>query len=242
MHNTKTSNIFMKFYHMQIFWPVTALIVLLLLNFLVRPGFLNITIKDGHLFGNVIDILNHSAPLILISLGMTIVIATQGIDISVGSIIAISASASATVIVGGGSVPTAVLSGAIVGLLCGIWNGFLVAYIEIQPMVATLILYIVGRGIAQLITGGQILTFTNKSFIFIGTGYIFLPVAIIIAAVIVFAIYLLIRKTALGLFVESIGVNSSASKYCGIRGTKSYFFTVYYIWHSCRYCRHYIML
>jgi len=140
VHNTKTSNIFMKFYHMQIFWPVTALIVLLLLNFLVRPGFLNITIKDGHLFGNVIDILNHSAPLILISLGMTIVIATQGIDISVGSIIAISASASATVIVGGGSVPTAVLSGAIVGLLCGIWNGFLVAYIEIQPMVATLIL------------------------------------------------------------------------------------------------------
>ncbi|OAA84787.1 ABC transporter permease [Clostridium ljungdahlii] len=223
MHNTKTSNIFMKFYHMQIFWPVAALIALLLLNFLVRPGFLNITIRDGHLFGNVIDILNHSAPLILISLGMTIVIATQGIDISVGSIIAISASVSATVIVGGGSVLAAVLSGAIVGVLCGIWNGFLVAYIEIQPMVATLILYIVGRGIAQLITGGQILTFTNKSFIFIGTGYIFLPVAIIIAAVIVFAIYLLIRKTALGLFVESIGVNNSASRYCGIRARKVIF-------------------
>lgn len=223
MNETKTPNICKKFYHTQIFWPVAALIALLLLNFLVRPGFLNITIKDGHLFGNLIDILNHAAPLMLISLGMTIVIATQGIDISVGSIIAISASVSATVIVGGGSVPEAVLSGAIVGLLCGIWNGFLVAYIEIQPMVATLILYIVGRGIAQLITGGQILTFTNKGFIFIGTGYLLFPVAIIIAAVIVFAIYLLIRKTALGLFVESIGVNSSSSKYCGIRARKIIF-------------------
>lgn len=223
MDNTKSRNIFIKFYHMQIFWPMVALIALLLLNFFVRPGFLNVTIKDGHLFGNLIDILNHAAPLILISLGMTIVIATQGIDISVGSIIAISASVSATVIVKGGSVPTAVISGAIVGAICGIWNGFLVAYIEIQPMVATLILYIVGRGVAQLVTGGQILTFTNKSFIYIGTGYLFLPVAIFIVAVITFIIYLLIRKTALGLFIESIGVNSSSSKYCGIRAKKVIF-------------------
>ena len=166
--------------------------------------------KDGHLFGNTIDILNRAAPLILISIGMTLVIATQGIDISVGSIIAISAALSATVIVDGGSVPLAILIGIASGLLCGIWNGFLVSYIGVQPMVGTLILYIVGRGIAQLITGGQILTFTNKDFIFIGTGYVLLPVAIFIALIVAFIMYVLIRRTALGLFIESIGVNSNS--------------------------------
>jgi len=154
---------------------------------------------------------------------MTLVIATQGIDISVGSIIAISAALSATVIVDGGSVPLAILIGVASGLLCGIWNGFLVSYIGVQPMVGTLILYIVGRGIAQLITGGQILTFTNKDFIFIGTGYVLLPVAIFIALIVAFIMYLLIRRTALGLFIESIGVNSNSSKFAGIQSKKVVF-------------------
>ncbi|WP_160677006.1 ABC transporter permease [Clostridium sp. C8-1-8] len=228
MKNSGTKGILKSFYSMQIFWPLISLMALILLNFIIRPGFVSITIKDGHLFGNLIDILNHAAPLILISLGMTIVIATQGIDISVGSIIAISAAVSATVIVSGGSVPVAVLSGMIVGILCGAWNGLLVAYIGVQPMVGTLILYIVGRGIAQLITNGQILTFTNKSFIFIGTGYWFLPVAIFIAGAITLLMYLVIRKTALGLFIESIGVNSTSSRYSGIN-SKKVIFSLYVI-------------
>src|SRR5471030_1878611 len=159
MEDKKAKNIFQRFYGEKIFWPATSLIVLLLFNFIMTPEFLSVTMKDGHLFGNTIDILNRAAPLILISIGMTLVIATQGIDISVGSIIAISAALSATVIVGGGSVPLAILIGVVSGALCGVWNGFLVSYIGVQPMVGTLILYIVGRGIAQLITGGQILTF-----------------------------------------------------------------------------------
>lgn len=219
----RSESIFSKFYHNQIFWPLVCLLGMILFNFFARPGFLSIQIKDGHLFGSLIDILNHSAPLILISLGMTIVIATQGIDISVGSIIAISAAISATVIVNGGSVPAAIIAGIIVGLICGIWNGFLVAYIGVQPMVGTLILYIVGRGIAQLVTGGQILTFTNKSFIFIGTGYWFIPVAVYIAALLVFIVCYLMRRTALGLFVESIGVNNNASRYSGINSRKIIF-------------------
>lgn len=214
---------FQKIYSSKIFWPLTSLIVLLLFNFIMTPGFLSITMKDGHLFGNTIDILNRASPLILISIGMTLVIATQGIDISVGSIIAISAALSATVIVDGGSVPLAVIIGVISGIICGGWNGFLVSYIGVQPMVGTLILYIVGRGIAQLITDGQILTFTNKDFIFIGTGYILLPVAIYIAIIIAFLMYLLIRKTALGLFIESIGVNSNSSKFAGIQSRKVVF-------------------
>jgi simple sugar transport system permease protein len=213
----------MKIYNTKIFWPLASLIILLLFNFIMTPSFLSITMKDGHLFGNTIDILNRAAPLILISLGMTIVIATQGIDISVGSIIAISAALSATVIVDGGSVPMAVAVGIISGLLCGVWNGFLVSYIGVQPMVGTLILYIVGRGIAQLITGGQILTFTNKEFIFIGTGYVILPVAIFIVFFVGLIMYALIRKTALGLFIESIGVNSNSCKFAGIQSRKVVF-------------------
>lgn len=223
MENKKEKNIFRKFYSAKIFWPATSLIVLLLVNFIMTPSFLSITMKDGHLFGNTIDILNRAAPLILISIGMTLVIATQGIDISVGSIIAISAALSATVIVDGGSVPLAILIGVISGVICGAWNGFLVSYIGVQPMVGTLILYIVGRGIAQLITGGQILTFTNKDFIFIGTGYVLLPVAIFIALIVTFAMYILIRRSALGLFIESIGVNSNSCKFAGIQSKKVVF-------------------
>ncbi len=218
-----SNNLFIKFYKSKIFWPLISLIVLLLFNFIMTPSFLKISMKDGHLFGNTIDILNRAAPLIIISLGMTLVIATQGIDISVGSIIAISAAMSATVIVGGGSVPIAVIVGIICGIICGAWNGLLVSYIGVQPMVGTLILYIVGRGIAQLITGGQILTFTHKGFIFIGTGYILLPVAIFITAIIGIIMYFLIRRTSLGLFIESIGVNSNSCKYAGIQSKKIVF-------------------
>jgi len=223
MENRKETSIFHKIYNAKIFWPLTSLIILLLFNFTMTPSFLSISMKNGHLFGNTIDILNRAAPLILISLGMTLVIATQGIDISVGSIIAISAALSATVIVDGGSVPLAVAIGIVSGLACGIWNGFLVSYIGVQPMVGTLILYIVGRGIAQLITGGQILTFNNKDFIFIGTGYILLPVAIFIALIVALIMYVLIRRTALGLFIESIGVNNNSCKFAGIQSRKVVF-------------------
>ncbi|RII36369.1 ABC transporter permease [Clostridium chromiireducens] len=223
MENRKEISIFHKIYNAKIFWPLTSLIILLLFNFIMTPSFLSVSMKDGHLFGNTIDILNRAAPLILISLGMTLVIATQGIDISVGSIIAISAALSATVIVDGGSVPLAVAIGIVSGLACGIWNGFLVSYIGVQPMVGTLILYIVGRGIAQLITGGQILTFNNKDFIFIGTGYILLPVAIFIALIVALIMYVLIRRTALGLFIESIGVNNNSCRFAGIQSRKVVF-------------------
>jgi ribose/xylose/arabinose/galactoside ABC-type transport system permease subunit len=214
-----------QFVHSKMFWPIVALAALLLFNVFMSPGFFSIQVKDGHLYGSLFDILNHATPLILISLGMTIVIATQGIDISVGSIIAISAAVSATVIVATGNVFEAVLAGIISGVGCGAWNGFLVSYIGIQPMVGTLILYIVGRGIAQLITAGQILTFTSPSFVFIGTGYWLVPVACYVAIVLIALIYLLMRKTSLGLFVESIGVNSTASRFSGINAKRIIFFT-----------------
>lgn len=223
MEKNKMKNIFSKFYSMPIFWPIMCLILIIFINFIINPGFLKIEMKDGHLFGSLIDILNRASPLILISLGMTIVISVQGIDISVGSIIAISACVSATVIVSNGPVILAIGLGLFVGLLCGMWNGFLVAYIGVQPMVGTLILYIVGRGIAQLITDGKILTFTNKSFIFLGTGYLLIPIPVYIAIAVTLIMYFIMRKTALGLFVEAIGVNREASRFSGINSQKVIF-------------------
>jgi ribose/xylose/arabinose/galactoside ABC-type transport system permease subunit len=228
MEKTKNDNFFSKLYNMPIFWPLMCLITIIFINFIINPGFLKIEMKDGHLFGSLIDILNRASPLILISLGMTIVIAVQGIDISVGSIIAISACVSATVIVSNGPVILAICAGLFAGLICGIWNGFLVAYIGVQPMVGTLILYIVGRGIAQLITDGKILTFTNKSFIFLGTGYLLIPIPVYIAIVVTLIMYFIIRKTSLGLFVEAIGVNREASRFSGIN-SKRVIFALYAI-------------
>ncbi|MBU3177468.1 ABC transporter permease [Clostridium estertheticum] len=224
MEKTKNKNIFSKVYSMSIFWPLMCLICIIFINFIINPGFLKIQMKDGHLFGSLIDILNRATPLILISLGMTIVIAVQGIDISVGSVIAISACISATVILSTGSVILAICAGVLAGLICGMWNGFLVAYIGVQAMVGTLILYIVGRGIAQLITDGKILTFTNKSFIFIGTGYMIIPIPVYIAIAVILIMYFIMRKTSLGLFVEAIGVNREASRFSGINATKVIFY------------------
>ena len=117
----------------------------------------------------------------------------------------------------------AILLALAVATLCGIWNGFLTAGCGIQPMVATLVLMVAGRGIAQLITDGTIITFDDPYLNFIGNGhFLTLPFTTWIAATLFTTVALLTRKTALGLFVESVGNNEKASRYAGIeaRGVK----------------------
>ncbi|WP_438348593.1 ABC transporter permease [Paenibacillus sp. FA6] len=201
----------------KIFWPLLALAILLIFNFFQTPGFFDIEIKNGHLFGSIIDILFRASPLIIISIGMTLVIALEGIDISVGSVLAITG-ASAIFLVNSYPIWIAIPVALGVGLLCGLWNGMLVAYLNIQPMVATLILLTVGRGIAQLITNGRILIVSDKSYEFLGKGYLFgFPFAIYIALFVLLLVYLLKTKTAFGLFLESTGANKKASEYAGIK-------------------------
>lgn len=201
----------------KIFWPLLALVILLVFNFFQTPGFFNIEIKNGHLFGSIIDILFRASPLVIISIGMTLVIALEGIDISVGSVLAITG-ASAIFLVNSYPIWIAIPVALGIGLLCGLWNGMLVAYLNIQPMVATLILLTVGRGIAQLITNGRILIVSDKSYEFLGKGYLFgLPFAIYIALFVLLLVYLLKTKTAFGLFLEATGANKKASEYAGIK-------------------------
>lgn len=197
-----------------------ALAALMALVTLFFPGFLNISVNDGRLVGPLIDVLKRGAPVALLAIGMTLVIATRGIDLSVGTTMAICGAVAASAIATGwGLVPALILALA-AGALAGLWNGVLVAVIGIQPFVATLILMTMGRGIAQLITEGRILTFTNPGFAFFGSGAVLgLPVPAWLWMLTGLGVILLMRRTALGLLVESIGINRRASALAGVNAT-----------------------
>jgi simple sugar transport system permease protein len=223
-----------RFRESQSFWPLVALALIALLDLVFAPGFFNIGFQDGHLYGNLIDVLNDGAPLMLIAIGMTAVIATGGVDLSVGAVIAISAAMGAVLInpalgnqlisnevltkdATNTPLPLIVLATLAAGTLCGLWNGFLISRGHIQPMVATLILMVAGRGIAQLITNGQIMTIYYTPYFWFGNGFILgLPVSVYIVGLIFAIAWLGARKTSIGLFVESVGANATSSYYTGI--------------------------
>lgn len=196
---------------------IAALLLLLVVNSLIADNFFSIHIQDGRLFGSLIDILNRGAPVALLTIGMTLVIATGGIDLSVGAVMAISGAVMASMAHQGYDPSAILLCGIIAGALCGLWNGFLVAIFKIQPIVATLILMVAGRGIAQLITQGQIITFTNSTLAWFGSGTLFyFPTPVWLMLIAAFAIWALTKKTALGLFIESVGINIKAAKNAGL--------------------------
>jgi simple sugar transport system permease protein len=164
-----------------------------------------------------------------VSIGMTLVIAVRGLDISVGAVVAISAAVAAILI--GGSMSTGdaaqvsrfplgvAIAGALgVAALCGLWNGLLVVKAGMQPIIATLILMVAGRGVAQLVTDGQILTIYYPPYFFIGNGFLLgLPFALFIALMTAAALHLALTRTALGLFIRSIGINPVAARVAGVR-------------------------
>lgn len=204
-----------------------ALAGVLLINWLLFPNFFRITLQDGRLFGSFIDVLNRGAPVAILAIGMAGVIATKGVDLSVGAIMAVAGAVAATMVVAGYPAPVAVAAALAVGLVCGLWNGFLVAVLDIQPIIATLVLMVAGRGIAQLITEGFIVTFNDPVLIFIGTGsFLGLPMAAVIAFVLMIIVTLLVRRTAIGLFIEAVGVNRAAASLAGIR-SRMLLFLVY---------------
>jgi simple sugar transport system permease protein len=198
--------------------PAAALLVLLVLDAILVPGFFRLEIKDGHLYGALVDILNRAAPLMLAALGMTLVIATRGIDISVGAVVALSGTVAAMLISTNTPMGIALPAAFGVALLCGLWNGVLVAGIKLQPIVATLILMVAGRGLAQLLTDGQIVTVYHQPFFYLGSGYLAgLPFSLFVVAAVLAATMLLMKKTALGLFIQAVGINPVAARLAGLR-------------------------
>ena len=209
-------------------WPLLALVLILIVAGLISPGFFEIRIVEGRLFGNLVDILYRAVPTALVALGMAVVIGTKGIDLSVGSIIAI---VGAVIVwrIKMGDPHGAILFVALgAGILCGMWNGFLVAALGIQPIIATLILMVSGRGIGLLINqlyGGTDPSFESAFLQGLSTGSIwYIPTRLILAAGIFAALWLLIRRTALGLFIEAVGGNAAASNLAGVNARLIVFF------------------
>lgn len=217
----------------KIFWPLVALGVLMAFNLFFTPNFFAIEIKEGHLYGNVIDIIKNAAPIMFLAIGLTLVIATKGIDISVGSIVAISAG-SVAMMIGGAldGIPKypfaiAIICALIVSVLAGMWNGMLVSRIGMQPIIATLILLVAGRGIAMVTTNAQIIWLYADPFAVLGQGYFLgLPFSIYLVGLLLLITMLVTRRTALGLFIESVGINPTAARFSGINA-KNIIFGVY---------------
>ncbi len=208
--------------------PLAALALVLLYEALTIPGFFHVEMRDGHLFGSLVDILNRGAPVLLLALGMTLVLSTGGVDLSVGAVMAITGAMAAGLIarpegfvLAGldlhGSAPAIVAVSLVAGLAAGLFNGALVAFADVQPIVATLILMVAGRGVAQLLTAGQIITFEHPGFQFLGSGFVAgLPFPVTVAVAMFLVTAALSRGTALGLFVEAVGDNPTASRFAGV--------------------------
>lgn len=218
-----------KFRNRMEFRPLLSLMVILLICGILSGGsFFKLQIVDGHLYGRLIDILRNGSKYMVLAIGMTMVLATGGTDISVGSVMAISGALACSIVDQrilpglGGNVVAAVLIALAAGALCGAWNGFLVAKLKVQPIVATMILMTAGRGIAQLIADGKIVTITSDAYYYISGGYILgLPVPMYIAAIMLVLALVLTKKTAFGLAVEAIGINSNSARLAGIKVEKN---------------------
>ncbi len=215
---------------MSLFMPILCLIAVLLVNVITTPGFFKVSLNNGVLYGYIIDVVNRASELVVLAVGMTLVTAASGgQDISVGAVMAVAA-AICCQILSGGDVSTAsfqnpfiiaVIVALLGSALCGAFNGFLVSRLNIQPMVATLILFTAGRGIAQLITKGQITYVRVAQYKLLG-GYIGkcpIPTPIFAALIVIIIVHLVLKKTALGLYIESVGINATASRLVGLNSS-----------------------
>lgn len=232
MNSKNPKEIVMGLFKKQIFIPLAALLILVIFNLIADPSFFKITIgqnSDGNpvLSGYLITILDNASELAILALGMTLVTAASGgQDISVGAVIAIAGSVVLRVLCGTEARPetlqapiiVAFLIACIVSMLFGAFNGILVAYSKIQPMVATLILFTAGRSIAAWINNNALPIVSEPSFAYYGNYIpgIPIPTPIFIAIICIVITLLILKFTTLGLYAQSVGINSSSSRLNGI--------------------------
>ncbi|MCR4903697.1 MAG: ABC transporter permease [Butyrivibrio sp.] len=219
----------------QLFIPFIALVLLAVINLINDPGFFKVTLQTNNagypvLAGYLITILDYGSELGILAIGMTLVTAASGgQDISVGATIAIAGSAMLRVLCGGNSRPeeiatpifVAFLVGCVVGMLCGAFNGMLVAVFKIQPMIATLILFTAGRSIAAWINNNELPIVPDPKFSYFG-GFIPgipIPTTVFIVAVCIVIIFLVLKFTNLGLYTQAVGINENSSRLNGINPT-----------------------
>lgn len=220
----------------QLFIPVAALLILAVFNFVADPAFFRITLgynSEGFpvLSGYLMTILDYGSELAILAIGMTLVTAaTGGQDISVGAAIAIAGSVILRILCGHpddqletlqAPIIVAFLVACVVAMIFGAFNGALVAYFKIQPMVATLILYTAGRSIAAWINNNTLPIVSDKSFTYIG-GFIPgipVPTPFFVAVACMIVIALVLRFTNLRLYTQAVGINESSSRLNGLNPT-----------------------
>jgi simple sugar transport system permease protein len=226
MSTAARSNWLRELIRKPFFWGLIAIVALLALNVIEDPNYLAFSINpaNGNLVGNLVDILRASAPIMMIAVGMSLVIATGGIDLSVGSMMAVSGAVSMVIMKDAGQSGSLGVALGAIGLallvcaVLGAVNGVLVAYVGLQPFISTLIMMLAARGIAKVITEGQNTSASNDPFRWIANGFVIgLPVVFLIAIAIVIVVGLVVRRSALGLMIEAIGINPKASRMAGIR-------------------------
>lgn len=184
-----------------------ALVVLVLVNVVITPYF----VSGSNLRLQLIQ----AAPVIIVALGMSLVIGTKGIDLSVGSVMALSA-AIMPLYIGYGTLP-AILIGVAAGLVTGFVAGTLVSRLGLQPIVATLAIFVGGRGLANVI-GGQIKNLTDPGLVTLGSGSVVgIPYTVLIAALVFVVVWFVVRRTTFGRGVEAIGGNPRAAELAGLR-------------------------
>ncbi|MCW2886931.1 MAG: galactofuranose transport system permease protein [Streptosporangiaceae bacterium] len=184
-----------------------AVAVLLLFNLLFTANFMSAA--------NFRTQLLQAAPVCIVALGMALVIGTEGVDLSVGAVMSLSA-ALIPLYLGYGVVPAIVLA-LVAGLAAGVFNGFLVAYVGIQPIVATLALLVGGRGLALVIAHGQLVEVHDPAFLALGSDDLLgIPVSVLVAAVLSVLVGLMVRRTTFGRRLVAIGGNRAASTLAGL--------------------------
>ena len=224
----------------QLFLPIFCMILVLCVNMIydVSQGrdfyeFFKIGIQNDLLSGRLVNILNRGSEVAILAIGMTLVVSSSaGTDISVGSVMALCGGVCCTLLAGAAApqatelaVPliVGVLAALVVGCVCGAFNGALVAYLNIQPMVATLILWTAARAIGLLVCNNLIVYVRNDAFAMFG-GYIGpVPTPLIIAVVCIAVVTIVLKKSALGLYIQSVGINKKASRIAGLNSQKIIF-------------------
>jgi simple sugar transport system permease protein len=208
-------------------------VLLIIINLIKGADYFSITMVNGAFYGNIPNILFGASELVILTIGMTLVTAaSQGQDISIGENATISSAVFVLFVLNAGQVTLlTILAGLLIscvaGLVIGAFNGILVSGFKVQPMVATLILFMGGRSIAFMIDGKLSPILANNISNQIGTVIPGLPIQtpIILTAVFIALVAVVLKTTNLRLYVESVGINPSAARLNGINPKKIIFLT-----------------
>lgn len=218
----------------QLFLPIASMLLVMMVNIFydIAQGnawynFFTIQMRNGILYGRLIDVLNRGSEAAILALGMTLVVSSSaGTDISVGSVMALAGGVCCTILAGFGNTAAyeyvrplwvGIVSGILVACLCGAFNGFLVAFMKIQPMVATLILYSAARAIGLLVCNSAMVYIHVESFKFFGGYCGIFPTPVLTTVACVLITVLVLRYTALSTYVQAVGINKNAARISGYK-------------------------